>query len=638
MPVSTAPLTPRNPNGELLVVAIGRISTVHQDHESIEASYRYIQEFLSHIYRGPIQMKLLGEQASGMLTDRATIRAAEDLVATGTVDLVIAEDLARIYRNPRHQYSFVQDCVDRGTRLICVGDNLDTADDNWEIAMGAAALRHGLHIPDTRRRVRRSATHSFHNGGMVQKVKYGYRKLSAEEAASGESGTKGLRIAKVYECTPVILQMMKRVMAGAAYAAVADWLNAEGIRPGHYVRSGRWTARLVVDLLDDPILGGMRTFRKTVYRPVFRTGKHHPTRNDDPETEHYLELAHLSQEEHDSLREEIARRRAAHNSKNGESRPRPHYLPRSRTIWPGQCITCGVCGGLFHYMGRHLRCCNSLPNGHSTCWNHVQVPAELTRARVIDWLAKRLDEIPDGRNVLAAAVWRLMEPAKSGQQRQTHELAREIASLEKQAANLTTAIAEGGQLKTLIQHLQSVEKSLQKARRSKAVQESSAKKDRHGIGSADDLAECLEEHLSLLIGRKHESTDLMRQILPEFTIRPVQALDTYQVRPRAKFTLRLAALREKDHTDDCQASGLPDVPGSLDLFEPPLHIRYLDACVTAKQHNPKLSLKQIAALLGICHMTVKRALDYSRRMRSEGLNDPYRELYDPPQEASRWRR
>jgi len=190
MPITVAPLVPKSPSGELNVVAIGRISTVHQDLENIEASYRYVEEYLRRLYHGPMRIKHLGEQASGMLTERATIREAEDLIATGEVDLVIAEDLARIYRNPRHQYNFVQDCVDTGTRVICVGDNLDTADENWEITMGAAALRHGLHIPDTRRRVRRTATHCFHNGGMVQKIRYGYRKLSPEEAASGAFGPK----------------------------------------------------------------------------------------------------------------------------------------------------------------------------------------------------------------------------------------------------------------------------------------------------------------------------------------------------------------------------------------------------------------------------------------------------------------
>lgn len=37
-----------------------------------------------------MQIKLLGEQASGMLTERATIREADELIATGKVDLVIS--------------------------------------------------------------------------------------------------------------------------------------------------------------------------------------------------------------------------------------------------------------------------------------------------------------------------------------------------------------------------------------------------------------------------------------------------------------------------------------------------------------------------------------------------------------------
>ena len=181
MQTTNIPLVPKDPSVGLNVLVIGRISTVHQDVENIEASYRYVQDYLQKIYGGPMNIRLLGEQASGMLTDRATIREAESLVAGGKIDLVIAEDLARIYRNPRYQYDFVQNAVDTRTRVICIGDNLDTADENWEITMGAASLRHGLHIPDTRRRVRRTATHAFHKGGMVQKVKYGYRKLRSRK-------------------------------------------------------------------------------------------------------------------------------------------------------------------------------------------------------------------------------------------------------------------------------------------------------------------------------------------------------------------------------------------------------------------------------------------------------------------------
>ena len=402
MPPTTAPLVPRNPGSELQVVAIGRISTVHQDVENIEASYRYIQDYLGRTYRGPMNIRLLGEQASGMLTDRATIREAEDLVAGGKIDLVIAEDLARIYRNPRYQYDFVQNAVDIGTRVICIGDNLDTADENWEITMGAAALRHGLHIPDTRRRVRRTATHSFHKGGMVQKIRYGYRKLTPDEAASGHFGPKDLRIAKQPECTPVIREMSQRVLRGETYAAVADWLESEGVSPGPYVLSRRWSPRIVVELLDDPILSGTRTFRDTICRPVFKTGKHKPERNSEPETEHCPDLAHITVEEHQLLQAEIARRRA--DRKRSRSSAARRNVPRSRTFWPGQTATCGICGGSMYFSGSYLRCRNSLPRYGASCWNHVQVPVELARQRVVSWLPEptrrhpgHAPETPDGQ-------------------------------------------------------------------------------------------------------------------------------------------------------------------------------------------------------------------------------------------------
>jgi hypothetical protein len=51
-----------------------------------------------------VELKLLGERGSGMLTDRASIREAEALARSGNVDVVIAEDLARVYRKPYEPY------------------------------------------------------------------------------------------------------------------------------------------------------------------------------------------------------------------------------------------------------------------------------------------------------------------------------------------------------------------------------------------------------------------------------------------------------------------------------------------------------------------------------------------------------
>jgi hypothetical protein len=74
----------------------------------------------------------------------------------------------------------------------------------------------------------------------------------------------------------------------------------------------------------------------------------------------------------------------------------------------------------------------------------------------------------------------------------------------------------------------------------------------------------------------------------------------------------------------------------LDLFDPPEHIRWFEACTLLKADDPKRSLKQIAARLGIGHMTVKRALSYARLINSAGIANPYQELTERPAKASRW--
>lgn len=636
MPMVAIPLVPKDPSGPLTVVAMGRISTVHQDIENIEASHRYIQDYLGHVYQGLMQVTLLGEQASGMLTDRATIREAEELVASGKVDLIIAEDLARIYRNPRHQYRFVQDCVDQGTRVICVGDNLDTADENWEITMGAAALRHGLHIPDTRRRVRRTATHSFHKGGMVQKIRYGYRRLSPQEAASAQFGPKDLRIARRPECTPIIREMMDRVMRCDPYAAVADWLQAEGVEPGPYVEGGRWTARLVMELLDDPILSGTRTFRDTICRPIFSTGKHKPVRNAEPETEQCPELAHLSVEEHGALRQEIARRRALRIA-DTPGPPKRRGIPRSRTFWPGQAAVCGACGGPMYYSGRHLRCRNSLPRHGGSCWNHVQVPVELARNRVCCWLVGFLSDKPDLRQVMVDIVWEELDRPRRRAIRNRPDLGREIATLERQAANLAAAIAEGGQLTVLLEKLRAVESALEKARAARTAERKDAG-DAAPSTSKRQIEQSLAQTLARLAGSSFEFAGVLRRIFPHFVVQPVQALDSGQIRPRARLTFRPAAMLETAGNGGKEQLACEEHCVTLDLFDPPVHIAYLQRCLTAKDAHPEMSLKRIASFLGINHMTVKRAIDYARLMQRTDASEPYCEVHEAPSDAPRWRR
>ena len=299
------PLIPKNPGGPLKVIVIGRLSkpkpTEDETQRTIESSLKSAQEYLAAIYKGAVECRCLGEQISGMVVERVAIMETYELVQTGEWDLVLVEELRCVYRNPRFQYAFVQNLVDLDQRFISVADNLDTGDENWETQMAVAAVRHGLVVPDTRRRMRRTAKYVFHGGGMVLKVRFGYRKLTKEEAKSGAFGPPGLREAKVPEATPVWQEIRRRLIETQIPTAVVDWLNEQGIQPGPYVELGKWTVANLKGAACDPKLHGTRLFRRVICTRIFGTGCFKRQPNPEPEKSYVPELAHMTLDEQTSM-------------------------------------------------------------------------------------------------------------------------------------------------------------------------------------------------------------------------------------------------------------------------------------------------------------------------------------------------
>jgi DNA invertase Pin-like site-specific DNA recombinase len=632
----TPPLVARDPSGPPIVAVVGRISTNKQKKESIDASYRYVEKFLRRIHDGPLNLQFFGEQASGMLAVRETMEQVKKLVAEGRVDLVIAEDLSRIYRNPSLLYSFVQDCADAGVRVIGIGDNLDTASEDWEVLLSTAALRHGIHIPDTRRRVRRSATHSFHRGGMVMKIRYGYRRLNKKQAASGKFGPVGLRIKRRDKCAPIIREMKDRFLRGDLGVDIAEWLNDNNVPAGRYVADRKWSARLVTDFLRAPILAGMRTFRETIYRPIFRTGEHRRERNGEPERHHWPELAHLTPEDHAQILLEIERRRRNHHEDRRAGR-RPRNLPRAASYWPGQAVHCGVCGALMHFAGyHHLKCSRSL-RGSTRCWNHVQLPVEIMRDRVIGWFSHQLTSDAHLRTTMADAAWESLLASRGTQGGAAEEIALEIQSLERGAENLAQAIQEGVNLKQVVAQAGKLEAALERARQRQQQLRDEDQACGAGV-TREELENVLGETLRCMTATSYDFANVLRRVFPRITVELVQALDTPLIRPRVRVLFKPSALLPDDQAGDGAATPPPTTEVVFDLFEPPAHIQHVRACVEAKKANTKLGVRKLAKQLGIGYMTVKRALRYARLMDQAGLKEPYRTVVEQPAKASRWRR
>ncbi len=630
-------MKPREPGRPLHVMVVGRVSTPQQDIENIEAGYIFAEKVLPEIWDGESIITRLGERASGMLVKRETMLEAYELIDEGWPDLVLMEDLSKAFRNPRWILAFVQDCVDADIRVIAPGDHLDTWEDNYEIVLSSAALRHGMHIPDTRRRVRRTSSKTFSEGGMVMKVRYGYRKLTKEEAATGTFGPAKLRIAKAVEATPVIQQLRRLVVEQKKEGrALAYWLNTQlpPIPTGPYSKSDEWTAQMVMGLLTDEILYGKRQFPKVIHTPINRSGEHRRSKNPDPPSNLYPCLAHMTKEEFDEMNA-VLEQLGTGATAAGREHPR-FQIPRTHAVLPFQFCVCSVCLRFMYLSGYGvMKCQNCREMGNRHCWNHVQTSCDKVREVVIDLLLEHVGRHPEGLKILHDTAWSVLCEERRIAKTSSTSVDREIKSLKAQAERLGKAIALSDKdLPTLVKQLSDIETQLtaasKKAKRKKES-ERATPQSRKEL-ELDPRATLLE-----LAATNFAFANFVRKIIPNFLVRPVQALDTGLVRPQGVITLDFGAMFK----DSDPMKSTPSEQVIVDLFDPPKHIQAVKSVMALKQKKEasgqKASLKIIGRELGINHMTVKRAISYARLMQENGLDKPYRVLTEKPTIASRWR-
>jgi site-specific DNA recombinase len=632
------PLIARNSDGIVRAISVGRLSkpkeTEEETKESLESMRAENERFLKTIFPGPTITRYLGEQISGLVAERETMLELWDLVRTGDWDVVIAEDLSRIFRNPRFQWAFVQDAFDAEVRVICFADHLDTADESWETPMACASLRHGLAIPDTRRRIKRQATTAFHRGGMVLKVKFGFAKVSREDAKAGTFGSKELRMRRLEECTPVFDEIRRRFGDGQSPLAVVSWLNSEGIPCGPYVRSGHWSRILLQRLLEDPLLHGPRVFRRKLNRPIYRTGKYRRETNPTPETENVPELAHMTRDQQEAMLACVGWRIDWGGAPPPKTRNPRLGISRFQSLWPGQSATCAACDGAMYAVGKCLKCRNSLAAVDQTCWNHVQAPIAELRAFVTNWLVEQFHASDEFRNILLEAAREQLRQQQSRQTANRDRQEAEIIALQTRESNLRKSIGiakklTDEQLESLVGDLAAVTEQLMKKRK----QATSAEPSDETLGdlSDEEIAERLSEVLAHLMDTSYEMAEVIRGFVPRCVIVPVQAIDSGQVHPRAKLLVRDVGLSQSIP----EAASLREL--TVDLFQPPVHIAMLREVVPLRSKQPQPTLKQIGQALGINYMTVKRALGVAKQMEAQGLTDPLIELAAKPAYASRWK-
>jgi site-specific DNA recombinase len=620
------PLVPRR-GSTLNVLAICRISTVHQDPQSLEDQEALLRRFVDDHFDGPKYFRSIKSLGSGEHLDRLELAEAEQLVEGRTFDLVLAEDLARICRR-NYVLFFCEHAEDHDTRFIALNDHVDTGRSDWRMNAMFGAMKHEATNKDTALRIRRTMRHRFSQGGIVQTTIYGYIK------PPGTKSDADLR--KDPAAEPIYDEMFQRLEDGASFAEVADWLNGLGIRPGPYCRSGRWDVPTIARTVRNPLLKGVRVRNKKMARRINKTGRR---RSVDAPPEDRLErhcphLAFVAPDRFDRVVALLARRNAKFRRGKGGDDPRKD-VPKKRTRWPGQHLHCGVCGRLFRYGGHgqrdHLMCAGAY---EYSCWNAITADGPRAAGKLAAAVLGAIAALPDYDRTLADLMREEVDRLCMAQAGLLNDLDRRQGVLEHQIANVRASLRMGGPIQTLIDDLRELEAARDRLLGERAELE---RLPRRAI-AVPPLEEIKARALAAFEGLARDSPEfgrLMRRLIPRIEVHPHRLCDGGHPVLRATLTLDLVALVPG-------ARGLEGLSGVLrrelvvDLFDPPQREAYRSRVLTLKAEG--LTERQIAERLGITQPAVQAAAALARDMARRGLDDPYLPLVAPPDDYSKLRR
>jgi len=621
------PLAPRQ-GRPLNVLAICRISTEHQDKKSLDDQEALLRRFVAEHYDGPVRWTVIAGRGSGEYLDRKELAEAEELIESRTLDLVIAEDLARLCRRVK-AYEICEIAQDFGTRLIAVNDHVDTARDDWHLGSLFSVFRHESYTRDTGKRIRRTLRNRFTQGGVVQSVIYGYVK------PPGAKTDADLR--KDEAAGPIYDAWFRMLEGGASYSEVADWLNAQGIRPGPACRSVRWDVARVRGATLNPILKGVRVRNKKMSQRVNKTGR---PRSVDAPAEERLErqvphLAFIEAGRYDRVVALLARRNAKYRRTNkGGADPRKD-VPKKRTAFPGQHLTCGVCGRPY-YFGGHGRKSHMMCSGSRlySCWNGVTVDGCLAAAKIGAAVLAEVMALPEFDPVFLRMVREEADYIHTEDDRQVGELHCQATAVGQQIDKITAALAELADSRALIAKLRSLEAERDRlaAERQELERVPRAAVE---VPPMDRIRALAAEAFEDLARGSPEAGRLARRLIPRLEVRPYRLCDGGTPVLRAHLTLDLAPLIPDARVLEGRI-GVLRHELVVDLFDMPQRAAYRERVIALRAKG--MTEREVALELGLTVTAAQRAASPDRLMEKLGLAGPDVLLTEPPPDQDRMRR
>jgi hypothetical protein len=299
-------------------------------------------------------------------------------------------------------------------------------------------------------------------------------------------------------------------------------------------------------------------------------------------------------------------------------------VPKKRTIWPGQHVTCGICGRAYYWGGhgqiRHLMCSGARAY---RCWNAATFDGTEGGRRLAEAVLSLVEALPDFDATFREKVEAATRARRSARLEALGRLDREVEAADRELTNLIDAVARMGYSPALQDRLREVE-----AREARLDAERADLRRRPDeappLPPVDELRRRAREAVGRLDFDDPEFGRLMHRLVPRIEVFPCQPLDGGAVVLRAEMTVNLAPLVGAAADG---LGGLMVATATVDLFDPPQRVAYRERVGALRARG--LTERAAARELGLTVTAAQRAMALQRRMQAAGVADAYRRLSAP---------
>ncbi len=439
-----------------------RFSTEKQSEASIEDQFR-VCERIAEREGFAVAARFSDAAISGGTAQRPGYRALLSAARRREVNVIVAEDSSRLWRELAEQWRALKELQDLGVHVV--GHGLDTRREESKILLAVSGAMAEAYRDEIARRTRRGLEGRAVAGQPTGGKAYGY--IAARDGESGRIEINETEAA-------IVRRIFEMYASGMSPRAIAATLNEEKIpSPGSaWNRTSRRTSGWLASAIHGQVERGSGILNNRRYvgivvwgraqwhRGAADSSRRHRRMNDKPlheMTDDRLRIVPGALWESVKARQVQQRatvgarvRGALRRHAPGQGRPPRHLL--------SGLLRCGVCEASYTMADARAYACASYLNGRA-CENHIRVARTVAEDRI---LASVKADLRDP--AIVAEVERRFTRALAERSKPKADTGARIAELEREIENLTDAVA-GGLLKAspaLAKRLASAEAELER--------------------------------------------------------------------------------------------------------------------------------------------------------------------------------